>query len=277
MVTEPLEEVHTSVGTISSTALDAFNSLLDIPLCPFSEDEYDDSNIREPWIANVQKGFTSWEAKNSGTNINYSRQGQENGTEYMNRIYQVSEEPCSNLTSVIHDGYLSYLDAFDVEQKMTADLGVECPSKLSDSSPLTCPTVEFREVGYNRTIIKWLNEYKTNVTGTADTLLSIATTSVGETMKNIQSFLCNMNMSFIATGYYALHEEVCQSMLGGFAQINIALLALSFFLQIAAVLLLTLATRLQGSSRKQVMNYESPTNSSIVRDRKHLSKAHLYC
>ena len=86
-----------------------------------------------------------------------------------------------------------------------------------------------------------------------------------------------MNISFIASGYYALHREVCDSMLGGFAQINIALLALSVFLQLAAVLLNTLATRLQGRSAKQVMDeaYEGPS-SSFMSGRSSQTRAHLY-
>lgn len=58
MVTTPLHDVHGSLGSISGTALGAFNDLLDTPICPFSADQYDESNIRQPWIANVKKSLT---------------------------------------------------------------------------------------------------------------------------------------------------------------------------------------------------------------------------
>ena len=107
MVTTPLHDVHTSLGSISSTALDAFNDLLDTPLCPFSGDQYDESTIRQPWIANVKKGFTAWDSIN-GKKVNYSRQSGENAIQYITRIYDVPDPSCSSFTSLIHDGYQIY-------------------------------------------------------------------------------------------------------------------------------------------------------------------------
>ena len=159
MVTAPLHDVHGSLGSISGTALGAFNDLLHTPICPFSADQYDESNIRQPWIANVKKSLTSWNLR-SGNKGDYSRQSGENAIQYITRIYDVPDPQCSDFVSFIHDGYQIYLNAFDTEQKMIADLGVECPSELSDFSSLTCPTIEYRNEGYNQTIIKWVDDIK---------------------------------------------------------------------------------------------------------------------
>ena len=60
-----------------------------------------------------------------------------------------------------------------------------------------------------------------------------------------------MNISFVADGYNQDRDEVCETMLGGFSQINWGLWALGFFLELIALLANVLATRLRGYSKKE--------------------------
>ena len=58
-----------------------------------------------------------------------------------------------------------------------------------------------------------------------------------------------MNITFVATGYEQVRDEVCETMLGGFTQINFGLWALGLWLEVIALLGVVLATRLRGDSR----------------------------
>lgn len=163
---------------------------------------------------------------------------------------------CLDLSKGIVQGYSAYLQAFDVEKRMTADLGVECPTKLSDSSAITCPTQEFVDLGNDKTLVGFVEAYGSNITSTANSLVNIATTSVGDSMDQVQDFLCNMNVSFVEGRYNQVRSSVCGTMLGGFAQINFSLLMLAILLEINAVLANVLSTRLRGISKREAMELE---------------------
>ncbi len=172
MVVEPLEGIQNTVGNISFTALGYFNMAIQfsLPGCMFN-DEYSEGTILQPWLENTLKGNTTWKLFQTGEYGSYERQGGENATQYIARIYSVAGKcnnnaydcclnddcnlapnkdcnrgkdcgfpmGCSDLSNGINLGYTAYLKAFDIEKKMTADLGVTCPPKLSDLSPLSCP------------------------------------------------------------------------------------------------------------------------------------------
>lgn len=278
------------MGTLSSIALGVFNDLTNVslPICNFT-DLYSKDNILKPWLANKSKKKTNWKILEGGDNGDYERKGGENNTAYIKRIYEVVgvcgkdpddcclddtcsrkegdscnkgddcnlPEKCVEISEAITDkAYKGYLEAFDTEQKMSADLGVECPSELSDSTPLSCPTSAFEDMGHDKTLFSLVRAYSSNITDTATDLVGIATTSVGEAMEQVQKFLCNMNVSFIATRYGQVRDEVCGTMLGGFAQINFSLWMLAIFLEIIAILANVLSTRLRGISKREAMNYE---------------------
>ena len=159
---------------------------------------------------------------------------------------------------------------------MTADLGVECPTKLSDSSSLTCPTKEFVDLGNNKTLVGFVEAYGSNITNTADSLLSIATTSVGDSMEQVQEFLCNMNVSFVEGRYNQVRDEVCGTMLGGFAQINFSLFVLAIILEINAVLANMLAIRLRGISKREAIELEEGNMALRASMETHVSKDNPY-
>ncbi len=128
---------------------------------------------------------------------------------------------------------------------MSANLGTECPENLS------CPTQEFRDLEHNHTLISLVEEYGDNITLTAKSLVNVANTTVGSAMDQVRIFLCNMNISFAAEGYNQVRNEVCETMLGGFSQINWGLWFLGFLLELIALLANILATRLRGYSKKE--------------------------
>lgn len=128
---------------------------------------------------------------------------------------------------------------------MSANLGSECPTGLA------CPTQEYKDRDHNYTLIALVDAYGDNITDTAESLINIATTSVGTAMTQVRIFLCNMNISFVADGYNQVRNEVCETMLGGFSQINWGLWSLGLWLEVIALLANILATRLRGYSRKE--------------------------
>ncbi len=106
-----------------------------------------------------------------------------------------------------------------------------------------------------------MTAYGRNITNTAESLVNIATTSVGEAMTQVQNFLCNMNVSFVAGRYSQVRDEICGTMLGGFAQINFSLWILAIFLETNAILINILSTRLRGISRREAMELDEGVNS----------------
>ena len=309
LVVDPLRDIQKTVGNITIDSLDYFNDATTTSLsgCMF-DDEYTQGNILEPWSANSKKNETAWKISKTGQYGNYKRINGENSTEYITRIYSIAgtcsenatscclndvcsenegdscnkgddctyPRGCLDLSKGIVKGYSGYLQAFDIEKRMTADLGVECPTKLSDSSSLTCPTKEFVDLGNNKTLVGFVEAYGSNITNTANSLLSIATTSVGDSMEQVQEFLCNMNVSFVEGRYNQVRDEVCGTMLGGFAQINFSLFVLAIILEINAVLANILAIRLRGISKREAMELEQGNIAMRASMETHVSKDNPY-
>ena len=156
--------------------------------------------------------------------------------------------PCDPVTNFIVQGYAAYLSAWETETGMSSDLGVVCPA-----GAVSCPTEEFALLSRprhhhnnNETLFGLLSEYRHNISGTTDELVDLASTSVGDTMDEVQDFLCNMNVSFVAQRYDEVRYDLCESMFGGVAQIHWALWLLALSLQGTAVLAHILSVRLRG-------------------------------
>lgn len=127
----------------------------------------------------------------------------------------------------------------------------------------TCPTTEFREIGQNRTLVGLIKAYGKNITKTSNSLVNITTTSVGGAMDEVHNFLCSMNTSlYVGRRYYSVRDEVCGTMLGGFAQVNWALWILGIFLELIAILANLLSKRLRGMSKKEASEINSDTSSN---------------
>lgn len=273
-VLSPLDRIQEGIDMITVTGLGLINqgTTFNNDVCPF-DDEYTKGDIMEPWLANTEKITTAWITKATGTNADYSRIGDESGSEYMARIYgdvagvcSASDNccfegtcvglaagavcnggtncqyPCAELGVLITTSYTTYLDLNDMESGMTADLGLECPSEYT-----SCPTAEFMAAGNDETLVELLLAYEANITSTADSLVNLATTSVGDVMDEVQDLMCNMNVSFVKRRYDKIETEFCGRMLGGFAQVTWALWAIAVFLEIAAITANILSVRLHGT------------------------------
>ena len=301
LVVSPLEDMQEVVDTVSSLSFDAFQTLSNnaanfppatpgLDVCRFS-DRYYKGDMREPWQANRPNTNTAWLIESTGTTGTYARVDDESMQEYIDRIYSVAgmcnddnsgdcclngscslskDAPCNSGSKCalnvlcdesskgIRESFALYQDAYE----MGANLGVECPAGIS------CPTAEFEAEGHDDTLIGLVTAYGDNITETADSLVNIATTSVGTAMDEVRIFLCNMDVSFVADGYIQVRDEVCVTMLGGFSQINWGLWALGFWLEIIALLANILATRLRGHSIKDV-EANSYTGDKSFRNHRH--------
>jgi uncharacterized membrane protein len=128
---------------------------------------------------------------------------------------------------------------------MSADLGIICPAEAT-----SCPTPDFVAAGHNETVVDLIVDYQSNITMTANSLVNLATTSVGDIMIEVQDLLCAMNISFVKQRYDRIEQSVCRQTLGGVASVNWALWALAVFLSVSAILANVLAVRLNASTSK---------------------------
>ena len=274
-VIEPLDKIQDAIDTVADTALAAINqgTTLNIAQCPFST-EYSSDDVLVPWYANTGRVTTAWLSNSTGVTIDYGRIANESGRQYFDRIYgdvagfcSASDDcclqgdctkvagdacnggddcvyPCEELGNAIVTGYAAYLDLHDIQLGMSADLGVICPTQAT-----SCPTSEFAAAGHNQPIVDSIVAYQIKITTTADSLINLASTSIGDIMIEVQDLLCNMDVSFVRQRYQKVEQEVCDRMLGGFASVNWALWALAVFLSISAILANVLAVRLNAKSK----------------------------
>lgn len=275
-VLTPVEGMQDMIETITTTALKVLNigtSSAGIASCPF-QDRYTKESILEPWTAHLSGSTTDWILKSTGTVGSYDRENtNESPLDYMTRIYNIAgictdstncclEDkcglapleacnkgsdciyPCDELYGLILLGYSSYWTAYNMEQDMTSDLGVICPENRQ------CPSIGFQNVGNEHTLLELLELYETNITATTNDLVDLASTSVGNTMEEVQTFLCNMNVSFVEKRYDQIQDDLCVSMFGGITQLFLGLLLLGLCLQVTAVLAHILCVRLRGLTRR---------------------------
>lgn len=181
---------------------------------------------------------------------------------------------CSKVSELIISGYEATLQAFDMEHKLTADLGVKCPLQIVNYTVPTCPTAEFQQMDQNRTLVALIQAYGNNITKTSNDLVNIATTSVGDAMDEVNLFLCGMETPLhVGKRYYDVRDELCGTMLGGFAQVNWALWVVGIFLESIAILANLLSKRLKGLNKKEAS--EAMSDPSIPYGRGSMAK--IYC
>ena len=77
----------------------------------------------------------------------------------------------------------AYAMALYQENKIKSDLGLVCPTGYQ------CPTQEFRDLNHPHTLVGLLDKYKINVTKTSNSLVYIASNSVGDVMLEVQEFI----------------------------------------------------------------------------------------
>ena len=280
---EPLADIQSVMGSISEAALSALNeatSVDEFP-CPFA-DMYTKDEVLSPWDLSRPTDETPYAIRNNaGNHTSYNRLASETTESYFNRIYNkagicsaqssccIAQQPqlgtcesevyddcdlgdncaypCENIKLGIVEGYKLFAQLYEKEQRMTADLGVLCPVDVG----ITCPTIEFKTVYANSTLVGAIGDYKVKITGTRESLVNLASTSVGDTIIEVEDFLCNMNVSFIERRYDEVKNDVCGTLFGGVAQIFLGLLMLGLSLEVVALLAHILAVRLRGLSEKE--------------------------
>lgn len=273
-----------SIDTITQSATKSFDALTsdDSLNCPF-DDHYSAGNVFEPWIANQAKNQTIWYLFSTGLRGDYKRKGNETGLDYIDRIYDVvgycnttvscclnqncslnvgyscnsgsnCVYNCSDQHSNIVKGYNHVLDAYSIQQRMTSDWGISCPSNAS------CPTDTFKSItNTNKTVANLVTSFKDDIKIAAAVLTNTSATPVGQIMDYIHDFSCNTNISFVGLYFSLAKDEFCGPMVDGFAQINVSLWVISVVLEVLAVLLSILSIRLRGRSRKEKLfdaNYD---------------------
>jgi hypothetical protein len=278
MVLEPLDGFGDALDNATDTALESFNSItggagasVNCPINDIFAKEY----MLTPWAQHENRTdmTTEWYSYNTGTPKNYARASNaalETNVDYMDRVYGDVAGKCTSSVDCCLNGsclqtpgnwcnsgddcvymcapisaaaaiaYPLYLEGVDSQTKMKADLGLyddgACPTGYS------CPTGLFSD----STVIAVIGEYETNLTDVAIDLVSVATSTIGDMMIEVQDFLCNMNISFAERRYRQVHTDLCVDMQGGFAQITFGVWILAAVLQLVAILGAMLSIRLQG-------------------------------
>ena len=302
LVLNPLSDIQDMLGSISDSALSVFNQATSSndPLCPFT-DTYTKDNILTPWELDRDSANTPYIIRdNLGNPVTYTRTGLEDGETYLCRIYNkagicsastsccieyatpptpctanVYDDcdfgfncafPCEIIRAGILESYDVYLDLREKELAMKADLGISCPIAI-DGFDDSCPTVDFRSEYSNLTLVGQVEAYKDKIIDTKDSLVNLASTSVGIAMLEVEDLLCNMNISFVEQRYDQVKYDICGTLFGGVAQINWAFWLMGISLEVIAVVSHILAIRLRGVSEKEAsftaLDDWEPSNARI--------------
>eukprot|EP00985_Skeletonema_marinoi_P026544 scaffold20679_cov93-Skeletonema_marinoi.AAC.1 len=170
LVFDPLRDIQGVISSMSDTALAILNQATSSNSisCPF-DDVYTKETLLEPWELHRTDDFTPYIIRD-GNVTSYDRIGSEDSGTYLGRIYD--KAGCEALQAAIVEGHAAFMSLYDKEHRMTADLGVICPDA-------TCPTNEFTTYS-NLTLVAQLENYKTKISYTKDSLVALASTSVGE-------------------------------------------------------------------------------------------------
>lgn len=285
LVLEPLYNIQTMLGSISDTSLSILNQAVssdDFP-CAFGDIQYTKEAALSPWSIVRPTEDTPYIIRdNLGDSTPYDREGSESASDYIARIYNIAgicsvtsdcciydgnpspptctsaqyascdfgsgcAYPCSDVRVGIVQGFDAFVMLYNKELKMTADLGIVCPTGNYEG---TCPTEDFRLQHSNLTLVDSIKSYRRKISATKDSLVSLASTSVGETMDEVQDFLCNMNVSFVQTRYDELKSDVCGKLFGGLAQIDLAFWIVGLGLEVIAIVLHVLSIRLKRNFDK---------------------------
>lgn len=287
-VLEPLSDIQLMVYSLSDNALSMFNEATSSNLifCPFN-DTYTEATILSPWENwDPERNATPYVIRdNFGDPTTYSRVGAEESDAYLGRIYNKAgvcsqssscciqgstlplscesdvyddcdfgencEYPCEDLKTGIVEGFQKFVQLRHKELMMTADLGMTCP--VGDG--ISCPTHEFRTRYSNFTLVSLLDDYEKKMIETQDSLVNLASTSVGEVMIEVEDFLCKMNASFVERRYDEVKYDVCGTLFGGVVQINWSLWFLGICLEVVAIMAHILTIRLQDFSDEDAAKF----------------------
>lgn len=295
LVLGPLADIQNLISSVSDSALAALNQATSSnnTICPFV-DVYTKATIMEPWELSRTNDITPYIIRgNFGNATSYERSGSEDSSAYLSRIYnkagvckagsscciQITPTPpsicssnplddcdygdncgypCEALKVAIVEGHAALVSLYDREHRMTADLGVICPADA------LCPTNEFKANYSNLTLVAQVENFKTKISFTKDSLVALASTSVGQAMLEVEDFLCNMNVSFVAGRYTEMKDHICGKAFFGIEKLMWALFALGISLEIMAIVSHVLSVRLSGS-RKDNYLYDLEGGNGLTR------------
>lgn len=294
LVFDPLRDIQSMISSMSDTALGVINQATssNSTSCPFT-DVYTKATVLEPWELNRTSSDTPYIIRdNYGSKTSYGRSGLEDSLTYLDRIYNKAGTcsandccivttntlpttcisnpmddcdygddcvyPCLALKDAIVEGHAVFLSLYDRERDMSADLGVICPDDT------TCPTNAFTAYS-NLTLVAQLESYKTKISSTRDSLVSLASTSVGEAMNEIEDFLCNMNVSFVERRYTSVKKNICGKCFLGVEKLMWSLWALGISLELIAILSHVLSIRLSDSRSEKYQNDLEDQDHALVR------------
>lgn len=295
LVFDPLRDIQSMISSMSDSALGVINQATssNSTSCPFT-DVYTKTTLLEPWELNRTSSNTPYIIRdNYGSTTSYGRSGAEDSGTYLNRIYNQAGTcsatdccividantlpttctsnpmddcdygddcvyPCSALKDAIVEGHAVFISLYERELAMSADLGVICPDDT------TCPTNEFT-IYSNLTLVAQLENYKTKISLTRDSLVSLASTSVGEAMDEIEDFLCNMNVSFVERRYTSVKNNICGKSFLGVEKLMWSLWALGISLELIAILSHVLSVRLSNSRSEKYQNDLEDQDHALVR------------
>ncbi len=153
---------------------------------------------------------------------------------------------CGPITALVTQLYAATVDTMILKENMLIDLGVDpCPTGKQ------CPTQAFIDAGNGKTVMAFVDAYKSNLTTTMDSLLGVTDSAVGDIMEQVRIFLCNMNCGFVAEAWDNIHTDFCTTLLGGVLQISISLWLLAVCLFVNCLLGAVLVVRMRGVSTEE--------------------------
>ena len=203
------------------------------------DDTYTEGNIMEPWLDNAAKVAMTC------TGTLYARLPNETPLEYMTRLYSAAS--CEDVNSVLVNdniiiAYETMFDLLTAKDGMLADLGTDavfCSTRV-------CPTPQ---LGYPTTILQAMNDYEGKMDGLVDEFAVMGDTMVGNLVRHVEDFACNMRCQFVAAFMNELQQNWCVDMLAGFLDIAVSLVLLAVFNVPVCICAAILVTRFRGKWR----------------------------
>jgi hypothetical protein len=153
------------------------------------------------------------------------------------------------VTDAILHGYVNVLNSVDMVERMRSDLGIFCPEGQR------CPTIQFQSMGHDSTILTGVETFQLQFTNLSDMMLERTGMSIREGKDAVEGLICLMNFSFVEKRYRQLHVDVCETFLGGIAQLHWFMWILALVLEIIAIIGSILIVRMKWHGEEEEKLY----------------------
>ncbi len=168
---------------------------------------------------------------------------------------------CFDVTDAILHGYVHVLKSVDMVERMRSDLGILCPEGQ------ICPTIQFQSMGHDSTILTGVETFQLQFTNLSDLMLERTGMSIREGKDAVEGLICLMNFSFVEKRYRQLHVDVCETFLGGIAQLHWFMWILALILEIIAIIGSILIVRMKWHGEEEEKLYGFYKSNGRVRVR----------